>query len=70
MKSSDIRLMNSDEIQSKLLETREEFMQLRFQSVSGQLTDTSKITNIKRLIARLETILREKQLGINMEGEA
>ena len=70
MKSSDIRLMNSDEIQSKLFETREEFMLLRFQSVSGQLTDTSKINNVKRLIARLETILREKQLGINMEGEA
>ena len=62
--------MNSDEIQSKLLETRKEFMLLRFQSVSGQLTDTSKITSAKRLIARLETILREKQLGINMEGEA
>jgi large subunit ribosomal protein L29 len=70
MKSSDIRLMNADEIQSKLLETRKEFMLLRFQSVSGQLTDTSKLNNIKRLIARLETILREKQLGINTEGEA
>ena len=70
MKSSDIRLMNSDEIKSKLLETRKEFMLLRFQSVSGQLMDTSKISNAKRLIARLETILREKQLGINMEGEA
>ena len=70
MRSSDIRLMNSDEIKSKLLETRKEFMLLRFQSVSGQLTDTSKINNVKRLIARLETILREKQLGINMEGEA
>jgi len=70
MKSSDIRLMNSDEIQTKLLETRKEFMLLRFQSVSGQLTDTSKINSAKRLIARLETILREKQLGINMEGEA
>jgi len=69
MKSSDIRLMNSDEIQSKLLETRKEFMLLRFQSVSGQLTDTSKINSAKRLIARLETILREKQLGINMEGK-
>ena len=70
MKSSDIRLMNVDEIQSKLLETREEFMLLRFQSVSGQLTDTSKINSAKRLIARLETILREKQLDINMEGKA
>ena len=69
MKSSEIRLMNVDEIKSKLIETRKEFMLLRFQSVSGQLTDTSKINAIKRLIARLETILREKQLGIRTEGE-
>lgn len=70
MKSSEIRLLSADEIQSKLLETRKEFMLLRFSAVSGQLTDTSKINNIKRLIARLETILREKQLGIRTEGEA
>ena len=70
MKSSEIRLLSADEIQSKLLETRKEFMVLRFSAVSGQLTDTSKINNIKRLIARLETILREKQLGIHTEGEA
>ena len=70
MKSGEIRLLSADEIQLKLLETRKEFMLLRFQSVSGQLTDTSQLNNAKRLIARLETILREKQLGINMEGEA
>ena len=70
MKSSEIRSMNADEIKSKLVETRKEFMLLRFQSVSGQLTDTSKINSSKRLIARLETILKEKQLGINTEGKA
>ena len=70
MKSSEIRSMNADEIKSKLVETRKEFMLLRFQSVSGQLTDTSKINSSKRLIARLETILKEKQLGINREGKA
>jgi large subunit ribosomal protein L29 len=70
MKSSEIRLLSADEIQSRLVETRKEFMLLRFNAVSGQLTDTSKINDIKRLIARLETILREKQLGIHTEGEA
>ena len=70
MKSSEIRLLSADEIQSKLLETRKEFMLLRFNAVSGQLTDSSKINDVKRLIARLETILREKQLGIHTEGEA
>ena len=70
MKSNEIRLMDAEEIQIKLVETRKELMLLRFQSVSGQLTDTSKINFTKRLIARLETILHEKQLGVSTEGEA
>ena len=70
MKNSEIRLLSADEINLKLVETKKEFMLLRFQAVSGQLTDTSKILNVKRLIARFETILREKELGINIKGEA
>jgi len=46
-------------------------MLMRFQYVSGQLTDTSKLNSIRRLIARLETILREKKLSeTSAEGEA
>jgi len=70
MKSSEIRSLNIEEIESKLVETRQEFMLLRFQAVSGQLTDTSKINSTKRLIARLETILHEKRSGQNSEGKA
>ena len=69
MKIADIRKLKIDELNEKLEETRKEYMLLRFQSVSGQLTDTSKIAKIKKLIARFETILREKQLS-EMEGEA
>ena len=67
MKSAEIRSMNVNEIAEKIEATREEFMLLRFQSVSGQLTDTSKLGKIKKDIARLETILREKQQ--EAEGE-
>jgi large subunit ribosomal protein L29 len=70
MKPVEIRKLSVDEIKKKIEETRKEFMLLRFQAVSGQLTDTTKITNIKRLIARLETILHEKQLGMKVEGDA
>lgn len=70
MKSEEIRKLNVDEIKIKLEETRKEYMLLRFQAVSGQLTDTSKVTKIKRLIARFETILREKQARLKVEGEA
>ena len=70
MKISEMRLMSLEEINSKLIEARSDYMNLRFQAVSGQLTDTSKLTQSRRLIAKLETILREKQLGANSEGEA
>jgi len=70
MKNTEIRALSVEEITAKLDETRKEFMLLRFQSVSGQLTDTSKLQKIKREIARFETILHEKQKGIRTEGEA
>jgi len=70
VKVSEIRLMSVEEIQSKLLDTRKEFMTMRFQQVSGQLSDTSKIKQTKRLIARYETILNEKQDETKTEGEA
>lgn len=70
MKVSEIRLMAIEEIKSRLLDTRKEYMTLRFQLVSGQLTNTSKLKDIKRLIAQYETILREKQLETEAEGEA
>ena len=70
MKTSDIKLMGIDEIKSKSLEARNEYMTLRFQVVSGQLTDTSKLKIARRLISRYETILREKQMAADLEGAA
>ena len=66
MKSSQIRALKSEEIKSKLADAREELMKLRFQQVTGQLTDTSRLRLVRRDIARMETILRE-QIA---EGEA
>lgn len=70
MKASEIRLMEIEEIKTKMLDTRKEYMTLRFQLVSGQLTNTSKLKQIKRLVAQYETILKEKQLETEAEGEA
>jgi len=67
MKSSEIRALKSEEISSKLADAREELMKLRFQQVTGQLTDTSRLRIIRRNIARMETILREQA---EVEGEA
>ena len=68
MKSSEIRVLKSEEINSKLADAREELMKLRFQQVTGQLTDTSRLRTVRRDIARMETVLREQMAEV--EGEA
>jgi len=67
MKSSEIRSLNPEEIRSKLADAREELMKYRFQQVTGQLTDTSRLRIVRRDIARMETILREQTT--ELEGE-
>jgi len=59
MKVADVRKMAVEEIRGKLADAREEMMKLRFQQVTGQLTDTSRLRILRRDIARMETILRE-----------
>ena len=68
MKPSEIRDLKTEEIESKLVDAREELMNLRFQQVSGQLTDTSRLRVIRRDIARYMTLLGERKAGV--EGEA
>jgi large subunit ribosomal protein L29 len=70
MKKQDIRKMSADEMQGKLTDTRDELMKLRFQQVTGQLTDTSRLRQLRRDIARMETILSELRLAAPQEGVA
>ena len=70
MKSQEIRKLSVDEIQAKLSDSREELMKLRFQQVTGQLTDTNRLRFLRRDIARLETILKEPSQTAVQEGEA
>ncbi len=70
MKPADIRKMSAEEIQGKLSDTREELMKLRFQQVTGQLTDTNRLSILRHDIARMETILNEMARTATKEGEA
>lgn len=70
MKPEDIRKLSVEEMAAKLSDSREELMKLRFQQVSGQLTDTSRLRIMRREIARLETILKERSAAVVQEGEA
>jgi large subunit ribosomal protein L29 len=59
MKIQEIRQMQVEQLRAKLTDTREEMMKLRFQQVTGQLTDSSRLRILRRDIARMETILTE-----------
>ncbi len=64
MKISEIREMSIDEIQTKLVELKKEFFNLRFQHGVGQLENTAILPKMKKDIARLKTISREMNLTI------
>jgi large subunit ribosomal protein L29 len=69
MKNSEIREFTIEELQNRLNDAQRELMNLRFQVVNGQLTDTSRLQVTRRLIARFETHLRERALAAKQEGE-
>jgi large subunit ribosomal protein L29 len=60
MKAKDLRLLSEGELLEKEKELREELFNLRFQHATGQLENTMRIPQVKRDIARIKTILREK----------
>ncbi len=70
VKTSELRNLKSGEIETKLSDASEELMKLRFQQVTGQLTDTSRMRVLRREIARMQTIKREQSSAEVAEGEA
>jgi large subunit ribosomal protein L29 len=69
MKASEIRALSTSEIIAKANDTKEELMNLRFQLATGELTDYTRLSYIRRLVARLYTILREREIEEELEGE-
>ena len=65
MKPDQIRQMSREERIRRLNELRLELIKLRMQARVGTLTNTARIRNIKRDIARILTIMREEELGIS-----
>ena len=61
MNAKEIRALSAEEIKAKLADVRHELFNLRFQQTTGQLTDTSRLRNLRRDVARMETILSEMQ---------
>lgn len=63
MKAFEIRNLSDDEIKAKVEEAYEELFNLRFQLAIGQVKDPSRISLLKRDIARMKTVLTERKLA-------
>ncbi len=68
MKAKDLRDMTADELRDLVLEQKEKLYKLRFQLELSQLDNTSQIREVKRDIARIKTLIREKELGLNTKN--
>ena len=62
MTNKEIRELSNEEILSKIDEAKEELFNLRFQQATGSLEKPSRITELRKLVARMKTILREREL--------
>jgi len=63
LKASEVRTLNNEELLKKLEEAHEELFNLRFRLATRQLGNHREIPRVKRRIARIRTILRERELG-------
>ncbi len=71
MQISELRNLDVKEIEAKLESTYQELFNLRFQWASGQLADHNRLTVLRRDIARMKTVLRERELAaLASEGVA
>ncbi len=70
MKAAELRDLSTDALRAKLNDSKEELMRLRFQQATGELTDTSRLPQVRREIARILSVLNERVGAATTEGEA
>ena len=67
MKASQIREMTDDELAQQSRDTQKELFNLRLQQTSGQIEKPSRIQELRRTFARINTVMRERQNGVGKE---
>ncbi|ACR18549.1 50S ribosomal protein L29 [Corynebacterium sp. MC-04] len=61
----ELRELSAEELTTRLHEAKEELFNLRFQNATGQLTNNRRLGTVKRDIARIHTVIRERELGLS-----
>ncbi len=68
--ADELRNVDTEDLVLKLREAKEELFNLRFQAATGQLESHGRLRAVKREIARIYTVMRERELGITAEPSA
>jgi large subunit ribosomal protein L29 len=67
--TAELRELHDDELDTRLRESKEELFNLRFQMATGQLDNNRRLRTVKHDIARIYTVLRERELGLSVAPE-
>ena len=70
MKAAELRELNDTELEHRLGEAKEELFNLRFQNATGQLDNVARLPQVRRDVARIETLLREREIAAAEQLEA
>ena len=62
--AEELRALSTEDLQAKLKDAKEELFNLRFQAATGQLESHGRLTAVRKEIARIYTVIRERELGI------
>jgi large subunit ribosomal protein L29 len=69
-KATELRELNDTELEHRLGEAKEELFNLRFQNATGELDNIARIPQVRRDVARIETLLREREIEAAEQQEA
>lgn len=70
MKIKDIRNMTNEELNAKLASTKAELFNLRFQHATGNLANPMLLNTLKKDIAKIKTVLTEREMNVNSDKKA
>jgi len=70
MKIYEIREMSSEELKKRIVEEENNLVDLRFQHALKQLTNTAKLNLVRKDIAKMKTVLKERELEVNVKTES
>ncbi|MBY0149401.1 MULTISPECIES: 50S ribosomal protein L29 [Neobacillus] len=65
MRANEIKDLTTAEIEQKVKSLKEELFNLRFQLATGQLENTARIREVRKAIARMKTVIREREISFN-----